>query len=150
MKNMKILLCIDGEAHTEKAIDYALEIARATGWDLCVLHVVDGFLLEKRITHELYATGREEFREYVRKELEKMAEEVMRSFHEKAKARGVSYVQRLRWGEPVKEVLREIDEERYSLVILGSKAKGRLAGLKSRNLPMKVFKKSKASVLVVR
>jgi nucleotide-binding universal stress UspA family protein len=147
---MKILLCIDGEAHTEKAIDYALELASATGWNLSVLHVVDGFLLEKRITHELYATGREEFREYVRGELEKMAREVMRSFNEKARARGVSYAQRLRWGEPVKEVLKEIEEEKYDLVILGSRAKSRLAQLKSRNLPLKVYKNSKTSVLVVR
>ena len=145
-----MLLCIDGEEHTNKAIDYALHVAGATGAELTVLHVIDGFLLEKRISHEIYAVGRDEYRAYVRKELDKLAEKHIRDMREKAEKAGVRFSTKLRSGHPVEEVLREIRENTYDLVIMGDKPDQGLWKLKSRNLPLKVFRKSGTSVMVVR
>lgn len=146
----QVLLCIDGEEHTDKAIDYALNISKATGAELTVLHVIDGFLLEKRISHEIYAVGRNEYRAYVRKELQKLADKCLMDFKAIAEKTGVKFETRLRSGHPVEEVLKEIEEKDYDLVILGGKANQGLWEFKSRNLPLKVFRKSKASIMVVR
>lgn len=146
----RILLCIDGEEHTDKAVQYAFEITKTTGAKLIVLHVIDGFLLEKRISHELYAVGRNEYRAYVKKELQKEAAKLLKSFSEKAAKAGVKYEEKLRPGHPVVEVLEEIKEEKYDLVILGGKKEGGLWELKSRNLPLKVFRKAKTPLMVVR
>lgn len=146
----RILLCIDGEEHTDKAIDYALDISKTTGANLAVLHVIDGFLLEKRISHEIYATGRNEYRAYVKKELQKLADKYLAAFKERAEEAGVEFETRLRSGHPVEEVLGEIEEKDYDLVILGGKGDQGFWELKSRNLPLKVFRKSKASIMVVR
>jgi nucleotide-binding universal stress UspA family protein len=146
----RMLLCIDGEEHTDKAVEYALQVSKATGAELTVLHVVDGFLLEKRISHEIYAVGRDEYRAYVKKELHKLAEKYIRDVKERAEEAGVKFSTRLRSGHPVEEVLKEIRENAYDLVIMGDKADQGLWRLKSRNLPLKVFRKSGTSVMVVR
>lgn len=146
----RMLLCIDGEEHTAKAVDYALQVSRATGAELTVLHVIDGFLLEKRISHEIYAVGRNEYRAYVKKELGKLAEKYIRDVKEKAEKAGVKFSTKLRSGHPVEEVLKEIKENEYDLVVMGDKANQGLWKLKSRNLPLKVFKKSGTSLMVVR
>jgi nucleotide-binding universal stress UspA family protein len=146
----RLLLCIDGEDHTDKAVKYALDISKATGANLAVLHVIDGFLLEKRISHEIYAVGRNEYRAYVKKELQKLADKYLAAFKEMAEKAGVKFETVLRSGHPVEEVLKEIKEKEYDLVILGGKGDQGLWELKSRNLPLKVFRKSKASIMVVR
>ena len=146
----RVLLCIDGKRHTNKAVSYALQLVRGTQAELTVLHVIDGFLLEKRISHEIYAVGRNEYRAYIRKELQKEADAVIRKFSMLAKKTGIDFEIKLRSGHPVEEVLKEIQENRYDLVILGGKTKRGLAEFKSRNLPMKVFRKSKVPVMVVR
>ncbi len=146
----RMLLCIDGEEHTAKAVEYALQVSKATGAELTVLHVIDGFLLEKRISHEIYAVGRNEYRAYVREELSKLADKCIKRFEERAEKAGVKFSTKLRSGHPVEEVLKEIAESSYDLVVMGDKADQGIWKLKSRNLPLKVFRKTKASVMVVR
>ncbi|NOZ59979.1 MAG: universal stress protein [Euryarchaeota archaeon] len=146
----RVLLCIDGERHTQRAVRYALALAKGLGAELTALHVIDGFLLEKRISHELYAVGRNEYRAYVRKELEKEARRIVREFEELARSAGVRFRTKLRFGHPVEEVVAEAEEGEYDLVILGGKRRRGLWELKSRNLPLKVFRKLTLPVMVVR
>lgn len=146
----RILLCIDGERHTKKAVWYALKIAKGVDAELTVLHVIDTFLLEKRISHEIFAVGREEYRAYVKRELQKEAERVVQEFEKIAKKRGVRFKTILRFGNPVEEVIAEAEEGKYDLVILGGKRRHWFGELKSRNLPLRVFRKVGIPVMVVR
>ncbi|WP_457555900.1 universal stress protein [Candidatus Pyrohabitans sp.] len=146
----RVLLCIDGEGHTRKAVAYALALARGLNSELTALHVIDGFLLEKRISHEIYAVGREEYRAYVKEELQKEAERILQEFERLARDAGVKFRTKLRFGHPVEEVIAEAEEGSYDLVILGGKRRRGLWELKSRNLPLKVFRRLKMPVMVVR
>jgi len=49
----KILLCIDGEPHTNKAVDWALSFAEITGAQVTALHVKNTYL--KKFYNEIYA-----------------------------------------------------------------------------------------------
>ena len=53
-------------------------------------------------------------------------------------------------GNPVQEILSEIDNNSYDLVILSAQGKGALADTVMGSVPRKVLRRSKASVLVVR
>jgi nucleotide-binding universal stress UspA family protein len=84
MKN--ILLCIDAEEGTKKAIDYAIEITGAfNGW-LTVLHVITPYL--KKFADEIYAVGRIEYINHIDKELRKEAEDIINGFKAMADSTG--------------------------------------------------------------
>ena len=64
-----IILCIDGEQETKKAIGYAIEITRACKGELTALHVMNPYL--KKFADEIYAVGRIEYRNHIDTELRK-------------------------------------------------------------------------------
>ena len=73
-----IILCIDGEAGTKKAIRYAIEITRACNGMLTALHVINPYL--KKFADEIYAVGRNEYSDHIDKALRKEAEEIIDGF----------------------------------------------------------------------
>jgi len=76
MKN--IILCIDGEKDTKKAIDYAIEITTACNGKLTALHVINPYL--KKFADEIYAVGRIEYSNHINRELRKEAEDIINEF----------------------------------------------------------------------
>jgi nucleotide-binding universal stress UspA family protein len=147
----KILLCIDGEEHTVKAEEYAIYLAKLANAELYVLHVIDQWLLSRNISHEIFATGRDEYISYVKGELSKQAEEIISRFLKKAEEFGVEAKIRIREGTPAKEILAEVNSCDYDLVILGGKSyKSKLERLKSYRTPEKVLEKISTPLLVIK
>jgi len=147
MKN--IILCIDGEAGTKKAISYAIEITRASNGVLTALHVINPFL--KKFADEIYAVGRNEYRDHIDTSLRKEAEEIIGGFKSTADLRGISYNVILRYGPPEEEIIKEVSENAYDLLILGAQQSNTFkAKMRSFNLPRKIFNDLKIPTLFVK
>jgi nucleotide-binding universal stress UspA family protein len=144
-----IILCIDGEPWTEKAITYALQITNALHGNLTALHVINPYL--KKFANEIYAVGRNEYVSHIDKELRKEAEDITARFTAKADASGMEYHVIVRRGEPEEEILKEISETAYDLLILGDRPpKSFRERLGSFNLPARIIKKIQIPLLIVR
>jgi nucleotide-binding universal stress UspA family protein len=149
MEIRKILLCTDGEGPAIKAEDLAVEIAKGAGALICSLYVVDPFL--KKFADEIYAVGRDEYRDYIDKTLNDEGNKVLKEFQKKAFDQQVEVISKMRYGSPEKEILQEMEEGDYDLVVIGSKMLATWRGrLESYNLPEKLFKNSQKSVVFVR
>ena len=149
MEIRKILLCTDGEGPAIKAEDLAVGIAKGVGAFICSLYVVDPFL--KKFADEIYAVGRDEFRDYIDRTLNDEGNKVLKEFQKKAFDQQVEVISKMRYGSPEKEILQEMEEGDYDLVVIGSKMLATWRGrLESSNLPEKLFKNSQKSVVFVR
>ncbi len=145
----KILLCTDGEEQAVKAEDFAVGIAKSTGALIYSLYVVNPLL--KKFADEIYAVGRDEYRDYIDRTLHDEGNKVLKEFQEKACDQEVQVISKMRYGSPEEEILQEMEEGGYDLVVIGSKllASWR-ARFESYNLPEKLFKKAQTPVVFVR
>lgn len=144
-----ILICIDGEQWTEKAITYAIEITASLNGKLTALHVINPYL--KKFAHEIYAVGRIEYASHIDRELRKEAEDIVSGFRAMADQAGISSTVIVRYGPPEEEIMKEIAENSYDLLVLGEKPlKDFKERFRSFNLPMKIFKKAPIPVIFVR
>ncbi len=144
-----IILCIDGERYTEKAVNYAIEMTVALNASLTALHVINPYL--KKFADEIYAVGRIEYINHIDKELRKEAEDIINGFKAMADSIGLSYNVIVRYGPPAEEIIKEVTENSYDLLILGAKQVNTLnAKIRSFNLPGKIFKNLKVPTLFVR
>ncbi len=148
MSFSRILLCLDGEPHTEIACTRALELARG-GAELDALYVVDPYL--KKFTHEIYAANRDECRAHLDRSLAAEGEAALDAFTTHAQADNVSVGRLLQYGEPEEVIPQLVTAGGYDLVILGGKRfNGRYERWTSRDLPARLDGKFAVPVLLCR
>lgn len=145
----KILLCIDDQSHTEKAMDYALQIAGAAKAKLIVFHVMDRYILKRRFVGEIFASGRQTYIDYAEGALVDLAIEVKSRFEEMAEGSSADYEVKLSEGEPVAEILKEA-EGGYDLVIVGGKDRKGIKRIVTEKIPERLLDKLSIPVLVVK
>jgi len=150
MEIHKILLCTDGDEQAVKAEDFALSIAKSTGALICSLYVVNPFL--KKFADEIYAVGRDEYRDYIDRTLHDEGNKVLKEFQVKAASnQEVKVIPKMRYGSPEEEILQEMEDGGYDLVVIGSKLLcSRWKRFESYNLPEKIFRKTQRPVVFVR
>jgi nucleotide-binding universal stress UspA family protein len=145
----RILLCVDGEPHTEAAVGLALELAKIHGARLDGLYVVDPFL--KKFTNEIYAVNRNECREHLDRSLAAEGEAALDRLCEQAAAAAVVPRRLLEYGPPEEIIPRLAAEGSYDLIVLGGKRfAGRYERWTSRDLPSRLDCKLAAPVLLAR
>ncbi len=143
----RILLCVDGEPHTDKALRHALLLADTLGADLTALHVVDPYL--EKYTHEIYAVGRNECRAHLDKSLRQEGTVALAAFVEQANAAGIAVAAELADGERAPVIATW--SVNFDLVVIGGKVlDGWYRRFESRNLPEQLFQRLAVPLLVVR
>ncbi len=143
----KILLCVDLEGKNKKAVELALEIAEKTRAELMCLHVVDAY--PKIYTNEIYAINRVECQIYLDRSQTREAQKIIDNILAQAKNIGIKCTPKLRYGFIIEEILKELQEQRYDLLILGKKVHKRLVDkLRSDKIVEKLLKKVNTSVLI--
>jgi nucleotide-binding universal stress UspA family protein len=144
-----LLLCTDGEESTRKAEDLAFRLAGQFRAHLVGLFVVDPFL--QKFTSEIYAVGREACREHIDRALREQGGKALEILRERSQAEGLKFEAKIRCGPPEEEILAEIREGRYDLLIMGAKLlKTWRERWESVNLPQKIFSQSPIPMLFVR
>lgn len=149
MELQKILLCVDGEELTGRAEDFAIDLAKSSLAMICAVYVVDPTL--KKFADELYAVGRDEYRRYIDRALRSEGSAVLDNFCRKARNERIQAISKMRCGSPEAEILSEIEEGDYDLVVMGSRfLNDWRSRFGSHSLSEKVFKKSRKPVVFVR
>ncbi|HEX8987519.1 MAG TPA: universal stress protein [Rhodocyclaceae bacterium] len=149
MSFSKILLCVDGEPHTEAALTIAVGLAREHGAQLDAIYVVDPFL--QKFTHEIYAVNRDECRAHLDRSLAAEGEAALAEFAQRAAEQGLRVGQLLHRGPPEEVIPHVASDGAYQLVVLGGKRfQGRLARWTSRDLPSRLEGRLGVSVLLAR
>ncbi len=142
----KILVCTDGEKHSQKAEDLSIKFAKNFNVELVCLYVVDAY--PKKFTDEIYAVNREECRRYLDNSLTLEGLKAFEHFMDKAKKFNILVTTKLRYGLPYDEIMNEIREGGYDLLIMGIKRyRSFLDRIRSFCLPKKVFENSPIPVL---
>lgn len=136
---MKILVCLDGELHSRKAIQRAIQLGLSQSAEVTGLHVIDPWL--KKFYNEIHAQGRRQYLEYVDECLQGRAEQVRREFDEMCREEGLEAGFRVRHGEPVSEILDEVRQAAPDLLITGSKRLNVWGRFRSGKLPLRLRKK---------
>ncbi len=144
-----ILLCVDGEPHTEKALRHALMLAGALAAKLTALYVVDPYL--KKFTHEIYAVNREACRAHLDRALEAEGAEALAGFGALAAEAGIGFETRMLHGDPAAVIAALAAQEGFELVVAGGKAlHGWRQRFESRNLPERLNRLLGCPLLIVR
>ena len=114
-----ILVAIDGERHSLMAARWSLRLAAALGRRIVAVHVKDPYL--KQFQNEIYAQGRQEYLDYVDACLEETAGEALDAFGRAAEEWEVLWTCKVRQGDPAEEMLEEIREGEYGLLVIGAR-----------------------------
>lgn len=145
----KILICTDGEDHTQAAENMALLMAKQFQATLVGLYVIDPFL--KKFTHEIYAVNREACRDHLDRLLHQEGSQALKALQEKCAGEEVAFQGKMRHGPPEDEILLEVQEQDYDLLIMGAKLlKTWRERWESVNLPKKIFLQVPIPMLFVR
>jgi nucleotide-binding universal stress UspA family protein len=148
MSFKRILLCLDGEPHSEVACARALDLARG-GATLDALYVVDPYL--KKFTHEIYAANRDECRAHLDRSLTAEGGAALDRFCISAQEAGLNVGRLLQHGEPEAVIPQLATAGGYDLIVLGGKRfSGRYERWTSRDLPGRLDGKFAVPVLLCR
>ena len=142
-----ILVCVDGEPHSKGAIQWAVRLGVTLPAEVTALHVIDPFL--KKFHNELYAQGRRQYLEYVDECLQEVAEKARVEYTAMCQSHGLETKFKVRRGEPIEEILKELQETSPHLLVTGGKPLSAWGRFRSRSLPKRVRKKAHASVPVL-
>lgn len=143
----RILLCVDGEPSTEKALRHALTLTAALGADLTAIYVVDPYL--EKYTHEIYAVGRNECRAHLDQCLRQEGAAALAAFAKQAGAAGIAAATELADGDRATVIAARAPD--FDLIVTGGKVLyGWYRRFESRNLPEQLFRRLAVPLLVVR
>jgi len=140
----KILYPTDFSDVSKKALAYLRRLKNAGAKEIVILHVIDEMKIEA-IT--LYGTGSsfvfiEKMEEEARKEVIAIEGELKKCGFE-AKAR-------IETGIPLREILRVEEEEKVSLIVIGSHGKTNIKEMLMGSVSEKVVRRAKNPVLVIK
>ncbi len=144
---MKILVCIDGEPHSKKAIQRAISMGLSLPAKVTALHVIDPWL--KKFYNEIYSQGRRRYLEYVDECLLAEAEQVQKEYRRMCLAEGLQARFKVRHGEPMTEILEEVRQATPDLLITGRKQLNAWGMFRSGNLPLRLRKQVGRQVAMI-
>ena len=141
----KILYPTDFSDVAKKAFQYVKQLKEADGKEVVILHVIDQSNLELLST---YSTIQDYLN--IEKEIKEKASEEIEFLVNELKQLGFSVKARIEKGLPFREVLRVAEEEKPSVIVVGSHGKSNLEEILIGSVSAKVVRKVRYPVLVVK
>lgn len=136
----KILLAVDGSAHSMRAAEHAIELAKLVpDSHIVVLYVVDSKTSRADVLRNLDTEGIAELRQ--RK---------MMSVEKNAKEAEVSYEIKIIRGEPGPSIVSYTNEHQFDIVLIGSRGLNALQEFVLGSVSHKVAKRAKCPVMIVK
>lgn len=134
----RILVGYDGSPESRKALDLAVDLAKAGGANVFVQHVIT-------VASEAFETGALNFVEILAS-ADRMLDEAM----ERAHAAGVTATKIVSSGDAARMLLVEAQARDVDLLIVGSLGRGRMARLLVGSVADKLVRTAHVPVLVAR
>ena len=141
----KILYPTDFSDVAKKAFQYVKQLKEADGKEVVILHVIDQSNLELLST---YSTIQDYLN--IEKEIKEKAAEEIEFLVNELKQIGFTVKARIEKGLPFREVLRVAEEEKPSVIVVGSHGKSNLEEILIGSVSEKVVRKVRYPVLVVK
>ena len=144
---MKVLFCADGSEGALAALRQGARLIRA-GAQACTLYVVPE--VDERFRHF------ERLHEAELQDIERLfgdrgpGVEVLARAREVLQREGVEAERKVRTGDPAEEILAEIQEGQYDLVVLGSRGLSAMERLLAGSVSRRVCEAAEAAVLIVK
>lgn len=148
---MKILVCVDGSAQSQKALAEAAAIAKGYNVDeVSVIHVHENQRVA--LYGEVPFATREHLEYYA--ELERLEQEKGKAVLEKAvrflESKNLTVHGLFRLGHPATEIGKAVDEEGFDVVVIGSRGLGGLRKLFLGSVSNAVLQEVKANIYIVK
>lgn len=145
---MTILVCTDGQPHSDTAIAHAISLARAQSAELVALYVIDPWL--KQFSSEIYAQGRQEYLDYVVECQEAEAIEAKARFGRMCESCALNTRFMIREGDPLATITEVLSLIMPSTVVLGGKKLTRWGMFRSQKLPVQLRRTLRSQVSAAR
>jgi len=141
----RILVAVDGSPFAERALRYAIDLAKEYGSKLIILHV---------IMRRFYAVTPSEAGVLATatfvKEMQDEGKAIIDKAEEPAKAEGVNYESRLVEGVPAEEIVKISESERVQLIIIGSRGLTEVRAFLLGSVSDKVSHHCKCPIMIIK
>ncbi|WP_028584526.1 universal stress protein [Desulfogranum mediterraneum] len=141
----KILVPLAFSTFSQGIIEYAASLAKATGAELILLHVINERDLEtvQTITSFGYQVDEEHYIQEIEQERISQLEEMIKDLDfPEDRIRFVFKV-----GRPAKTILKQVVEEEADMIVMGLKAKSELMHALTGSVAEKIFRRSPVPVV---
>ncbi len=144
----RILVPTDFSENAEQAFLHAATIARWSGAELLVLHIVEKFMDHSLVYSDVWPFQkpvRQYYRELEERTGERLTEEVRKSVGE-----GVRFRVHVATGSPAPEILAVAERESVDLIVIATHGRGGIAQALLGSTTDRVLRKARCPVLVIR
>jgi len=139
----RLLIAFDGSNYSVKALEYACRLAKALGSSVRLVMVIDTARVHV-LLYDIMVIKDEEVRERAEKIVKKTLENIRVEYP------GIDISYSIRKGHPVEEIIREINEWKPDLLILGPKGTTDLKEVELGSVAETLIERVPIPVLVVK
>ncbi len=149
MKEIKRILVVSRQTqYSAEALRSGVALAKKYGAGLCVLHIISNPVdMEAVNAPSLFLKG-EEYKNYL--DIRDEAKEALDKIIAREARDGFAIKELVTDGEPVKEILRAVKEEKVDLVVMLAQEEGRLEHILFGRENDALFRKLPCSILLVK
>ena len=140
----KIMVAVDGSDYSDKAVDYAIDLAEKFSAKLTVIHVVKTPITFKNDLwdSQLMADVLDRFG--------KDGQSLLSSTLSKAIKAGIRSSTKLLQGNPADVIIKIAEDEDYDLIVLGSRGLGSVSRILLGSVSDNVSRHAKCPVLIIK
>ena len=142
----KLLVAIDGSDTSNKALAKAKDIGTAFGSEITLIYVME----DSSSQYSVYMAENREYTDQIKEVVKQHASKVLQDGVEFFIDYNFKLYTLAKKGNPAKQILEEIDNADYDLMIIGSRGLGPFTRAVMGSVSHKVVNDSKISVLVVK
>ncbi|MCY8641081.1 universal stress protein [Bacillus haynesii] len=136
----KILLAVDGSAHSERSADHAINMAKLVPEaEVELIYVLDYSKSKSEVLHSASL-----------EELENVRRNKLKNIEEKFKTAGVSYQISMKHGEPGPTIVSYANDNGFDMVIVGSRGLNSLQEMVLGSVSHKVAKRVNCPVMIIK
>jgi nucleotide-binding universal stress UspA family protein len=146
----KVLVAVDGSENSDRALDFALDLAEKYGAALTILNVSEPPAMGAVPIEPMTVSG--ESMVVFAKDLRRFHEDILSKAvaHAREVKPNVSVSSKLREGDPALEIVAEAKEDGVDVVVVGHSGLGRVREFLLGNIGEKVAHLAPCSVIIVR
>jgi nucleotide-binding universal stress UspA family protein len=141
----RILVAVDGSPHSEKALEYAVDLGKKYNAKLMIVHVV---------LRRFYAVTPSEAGVLATtvfvKEMEAEGREIITRAEAYAKSTGADYECKMLQGVPAEEIVKAAQSEKVDLIVIGSRGLSEVRAFLLGSVSDKVSHHAKCPTLIVK
>ncbi len=150
----RIVVAVDGSAHSEKALDYAIRLAKAFSAEIQIVHAIKHVEITKTILTQAFSSKAALTADELYEGLKREASRWMEKYERKAKSTGVTKVTRkilTQVGKSEVQLITEYaDAVKADMIVMGSRGLGTFKRLVLGSVASGVVSHASCPVFIVR